>query len=161
MMGWNEILGVNIHEWNNSNELQPKQELAKSAIIHFWKGDINLMTDAVSGGYDVVNALHSETYLDYSYESLPLSRAYAFEPVPERLDKAFHHKVLGLSCQMWSEWIPAIDDMERQVFPRLAAYAEVGWTQKDKKSYTRFQSSLNNLLKRWDNLKIDYSINVE
>src|SRR5690554_6313765 len=61
MMGWNEILGVNVHDWSENMDLKTEQELAKSAIVHFWKGDIELMMEAVSRGYDVVNSLHSET----------------------------------------------------------------------------------------------------
>lgn len=149
MMGWNEILGVNVHEWNDDSELQVEQELAKSAIIHFWKGDVELMKKAVSKGYDVVNSLHSETYLDYNYKRLPLDRSYSFDPIPEDLDSTYHSKILGLGCQMWSEWIPSVDKMENQIFPRLAAYAEVGWTSKQRKSFSSFKRSLEKMKRRW------------
>lgn len=156
MMGWNEILGQNVHEWQNSEDLQVKQTLAKSAIIHFWKGSLELITKAVSGGYDVVNSYHAQTYLDYTYETIPLSKAYAFDPIPEGLDPKYNSKILGLGCQMWSEWIPTREKTDYQIFPRLAAYAEVGWTSKSNKDYDAFIKALNELENRWQLSGINY-----
>ena len=40
--------------------------------------------------------------------------------------------------------------MQRQVFPRIAAYAESGWTIENKKNFTRFSTSLSQILiPRW------------
>jgi hexosaminidase len=156
MMGWNEILGDNVHEWQPDENVQVKQKLAESAIVHFWKGNLELINKAVSNGYEVVNSYHSQTYLDYNYNTITMEKAYAFDPVPEELDTKYQSKILGLGCQMWSEWIPTVETMEAQVFPRLAAYAEVGWTAKDNKDFKRFNSSLLVMKKRWDMTGINY-----
>tara|TARA_R110000744_G_scaffold369755_1_gene480146 strand:- start:2219 stop:2428 length:210 start_codon:yes stop_codon:yes gene_type:complete len=50
---------------------------------------------------------------------------------------------------MWGEWIPEVKDMDRMVFPRLAAYAEVGWSSGKRKDYTVFRSNLSYLLEKW------------
>jgi hexosaminidase len=123
--------------------------LAKESVIHFWKGDIDLLTQAASNGYDIVNSLHSETYLDYTYKNLPLSRAYAFNPIPAKLNPKYHDKVIGTGCQMWGEWIPTDGEMHFQVFPRIAAYAEVGWTQSENKNFDEFVIALQKLKKYW------------
>lgn len=156
MMGWNEILGDNIHEWQDAADMHVKQKLANSAVIHFWKGSLELINKAVSNGYDVVNSYHAQTYLDYDYIGIPLSKAYAFDPIPEGLDPKYISKILGSGCQMWSEWISTVKQMNMQIFPRLAAYAEVGWTIKTAKDYDTFRNSLSLLEKRWDMLGIDY-----
>lgn len=161
MMGWNEILGGNVHEWQKAEDVKVSQKLAPSAIIHFWKGSLELVEKAVSDGYDVVNSVHSMTYLDYTYKSIPLSKAYSFDPVPEGLEEKYHHKILGTGCQMWSEWIPAVDQMNMQVFPRLAAYAEVGWSPKNVKQYDRFVDALSGLKKRWTLQGIKFYEGVE
>ena len=135
-----------------------KHEIAKSAIIYFWKGSLDLVNKAVSNGYEVVNSYHAQTYLDYDFTAIPLSKAYAFDPISEGLDPRFNSKILGSGCQMWSEWIPTVKQMELQVFPRLAAYAEVGWTTKTEKDYDIFLKSLSELKKRWDMLGINYTI---
>jgi hexosaminidase len=156
MMGWNEILGDNVHEWDKDNNMEVKEKLSKTAIIHFWKGSLELVNKAVANGHQVVNSLHSMTYLDYNYETIPLSKAYSFDPIPEGLDEKYNDKILGLGCQMWSEWIPTVAKMEHQIFPRIAAYAEVGWTSKTNKDYEVFLKSLNLYKKRWDFLGINY-----
>ena len=45
-------------------------------------------------------------------------------------------------CQMWCECVHTIAILYRQVFPRLAAYAEVGWTMDQNKDYERFKQAL-------------------
>jgi len=149
MMGWNEILGDNVHGQEVANA-EVKETLAKSAIIQFWKGNLELINKAVSNGYDVVNSYHAQTYLDYDYKTISLEKAYTFDPIPEGLDPKYNSKILGTGCQMWSEWLPTKEKMELQVFPRLAAYAEVGWTNKNRKDYNSFIQALSEMEKRWN-----------
>ena len=156
MMGWNEILEGNIHDLQNKEDTKVTKKLAKSAIIHFWKGNLELIEEAVSEGYDIVNSYHAQTYLDYNYKSISLTKAYSFDPIPEGLNTRYNSKILGLGCQMWSEWIPTVQQMNLQVFPRLAAYAEVGWTSKTEKDYPTFLKSILEMEKRWDLLGINY-----
>ena len=89
-----------------------KQELASGTIVHFWKGDTALVRKTIEKGYDVVNSYHEYTYLDYSYESIPMEKAYSFNPVPEGLTDDQKSKVLGLGCQMWGEFIPTEHESE-------------------------------------------------
>ena len=147
MMGWNEIMGVNIHKdfSDKKDEKNAETELAENVIVHFWKGDIELATDAAQKECGIVNALLTETYLDYTYESTSLKKAYSFNPIPEGLEEKYHENVYGLGCQMWTEWTPNNADVERQTFPRIAAYAEVGWTALDNKDFDRFKRALEKL----------------
>ncbi len=101
-----------------------------------------------------MNSHHIYSYLDYSYNEISLEKAYSFEPIPEGLDKQYHAKVLGSGCQMWSEWIPDVASMDKQVFPRLAAYAEVGWTATDNKDFNKFKSNLKLIQNYWKRLGI-------
>ena len=158
MMGWNEILGKNIHKdfGEKKNDKEAETELAKNAIVHFWKGDLGLLTDAAKKGYIIVNSLHSSTYLDYSYKGIPLKKAYNFNPIPNGLDEKYHKNIYGLGCQMWSEWTPTNPDIEIQTFPRIATYAEVGWTTLDNKNYESFKVALKKMQKHWDSLGINY-----
>ena len=159
MMGWNEIMGHNLHEYQDEADTRTEQKLAKETVVHFWKGDVRLATQAASMGYDIVNSLHSETYLDYSYKNLPLSRAYAFDPIPSGLAPEYHDKVIGTGCQMWGEWIPTNGHMHFQAFPRIAAYAEIGWTQKENKNFDDFSVALQGLKKRWTQKGIYFAPN--
>lgn len=158
MMGWNEILGKNIHQdfEEKKDDKEAETELAKNAIIHFWKGDLALLSEAAKNGYAIVNSLHSSTYMDYSYTSIPLEKAYNFNPIPDGLELQYHDNIYGLGCQMWSEWTPTNADVERQAFPRIAAYAEVGWTDLENKDYDSFKIALKKMQKHWDTLGINY-----
>lgn len=151
MMGWNEITGDKLHEYqSDADTKEVGQELAPGTIVHFWKGDPALIKKTIEKGYDVVNSYHEYTYLDYSYESIPLEKAYAFNPVPEGLTDEQKANVLGLGCQMWGEFIPTVESMNLKVYPRLAAYAEVGWTDTSAKDYKRFLNNLDSFLQKWN-----------
>ena len=158
MMGWNEILGKNIHTdfAEKKGDQEAETELAKNVIVHFWKGDLELLTDAAKKGYSIVNSLSNSTYLDYNYTSIPLEKAYNFDPIPKGLDTQYHKNIYGMGCQMWSEWTPTNTDVEKQVFPRIAAYAEVGWTPLENKDYDSFKIALKKMQKHWSSLGINY-----
>ncbi|TWF34875.1 hexosaminidase [Chitinophaga polysaccharea] len=157
MTGWNEIMGSKLHEYTDNKDNTVTEKLASGTIVQFWKGELNLINDAVSKGYDVVNSYHALTYLDYSYQDISLEKAYNFDPIPAGLDPKYHAQILGTGCQMWGEWIPDVKSMNRQVFPRLAAYAEDGWSQVASKNFTQFQQALQYFYTRWDKEAIRYN----
>lgn len=155
MMGWNDIMGAKLHDYNN--DAPPVTgSLARSTIVQFWKGDLDMVKEAVSKGYHVVNSYHEFTYLDYSYKSISLEKAYSFDPIPEGLEPQYHQQILGLGCQMWGEWIPTETSTYEMTFPRIAAYAEVGWTEKEKKDFNRFKQTLTDFYSRWADEGIDF-----
>lgn len=155
MAGWNEITGEQIHDYQNNPE-EIKQKLAEGTIVQYWQGEVNRIKKTIEQGYDVINAFHSNTYLDYSYELIPLEKAYAFNPIPENLPKELHCHVIGSGCQMWGEFTPTAERVYYQTFPRIAAFAEVGWTENAQKDYARFSKSLQPLLKRWEGKGYQY-----
>lgn len=135
MMGWNEITG-DLHPRENANE--EGKQLAKSSIVHFWEGDLGLIKKAIEKGYDVVNSDRHHTYLDYYYDYTPLEKAYKFNPIPDGLTPEQAKKIKGIGCQMWGEKIREVKTMNYYIYPRIAAYAECGWTRNENKDYERF-----------------------
>ena len=157
MMGWNEITGAQLHEYQSDQDTkESSQKLSEGTIVHFWKGDSALIVNTIKDGYDVVNSTHNFTYLDYTYESIPLSKAYSFNPIPSGLPSELEDKVLGMGCQMWGEFIPTVESMQKKVFPRIAAYAESAWTIPSNKNYESFRESLPYFLNRWDKNGVAY-----
>jgi len=159
MMGWNEIMGKNIHKGfeEKKHDKDAETALAPNVIVHFWKGDVKLATEAAQKGYGIVNSLHSNTYLDYGYKSISLKKAYSFDPIPNGLEPKYYQNIYGLGCQMWSEWTPTNNDVERQTFPRIAAYAEVGWTDEKRKDYEVFRNNLKSFLEYWKKKGINHA----
>jgi hexosaminidase len=149
MMGWNEILGKNLHADDKIQFTDPSQKIASNVIVHFWKGELDEMTQAAKDGYMLVNSYHSYTYLDYSYDVIPLEKAYGYDPLPDGLPEEYEKNIMGLGCQMWGEWIPTVADMEEKVFPRIAAYAEVGWSLPENKDYNDFLKRLSPVIQKW------------
>lgn len=150
MMGWNEITGAKLHEYQSDEDTKDvSQKLADGTIVHFWKGDTALIGQTVEKGYDIVNSFHQFTYLDYNYKRLPLSKAYSFNPIPKGLSKDLEERVLGMGCQMWGEFIPTIQSMEEKLFPRMVAYAECAWTKDSNKDFDRFKDHLSYYYDRW------------
>ena len=158
-MGWNDIMGQNIHGYadNTDGDYAIKKELDPKTIVHFWKGDSVLIGEAVSKGFDVVNAYHVFTYIDYDYNAIPLEKSYSFDLMPSGLPVSLYSKILGLSCQMWGGSVCTIETHEKrykQIFPRLAAYAEVGWTFNENKDWIRFSFNVDILKEGWKKLGI-------
>lgn len=158
MMGWNEILGHDVNGDGGGKAAAGK--LDPNAVIHFWKGGAELAKNAIRNGHQIVNSLHSFTYLDYSYGSISLGKAYSFEPVFDGLEPEYRDHVIGLGCQTWSEWIPTVEKLHYQAFPRACAFAEVGWTPREKKNFKDFKERLNNYGKIMDLQGIHYAKNV-
>ena len=148
MMGWNEIMGHNLHDWAKEVK-NAKTKLSKKAIIHFWKGNPENLKSAIDVGHELVNSNHSFTYLDYTYEQISLEKAYSFNPIPADFSKEEAAQILGLGTQMWGEWTPTAKEVYSQTFPRIAAYAETGWTFTKNKNYERFKTTLPTLFNRW------------
>jgi hexosaminidase len=157
IMGWNEITGDQVH---GGSAGKGTSKLSPDAVVQFWKGSTDQMTAAIRAGHDTVNSTHSSTYLDYPYGKIPLSRAYAFNPIPRGLEDKYKAKVVGLGCQMWGEWIQSVERMEFQVYPRIFAYAEAAWTKPDRKDYKSFAQRLPGALERLDILGIRYGRGV-
>jgi len=142
VMGWNEILDEKVKE---------------DLICQYWfRGKQKVVEHLQKGGNSIMSNF-KYAYLDHSYSFTPLRLAYDFEPIPKKLHKQYHKHVLGLEALMWGEFVPNIKRLEWQTFPRLIAFSEVGWTQKDKRKFKYFQKRLGVLLKRFDLLGINYA----
>lgn len=158
LIGWNEILGFDVNNYDSQkNEASGAVKIPKSAIIQFWKGDLNLAEKAVENDYHVINSTHWLTYLDYPFESITMRKAYNFDPVFSGLSPEKQNMVLGFGTQMWTEWVPTITKLHQQVFSRLIAYSEVGWTQLKNKDFESFLNRLTPILEKLDALEVDYT----
>ena len=152
MMGWNEILGSDVH--NDGGRGAALGKLDASAIIHFWYGSDKIAANAIREGRQVVNSTSHMTYINKGYDKLPLSKSYSFEPVFAGLNPEQQKNVIGLGCQVWTEWIADVEKLHRHVFPRIAAYAETGWTRKEDKNFQDFRRRLTGYEKILDALGI-------
>ncbi|TET61002.1 MAG: beta-N-acetylglucosaminidase [Promethearchaeota archaeon] len=139
--------------WNDALN----KNLDGKPICQYWLRRMKEVREYLKKGGDVIMSNFKFTYLDHAYSFTPLNLAYKFEPIPKKLEKKYHKHVLGLEAPMWGEYIPNIKRLEWQTFPRLIAFAEIGWTPKLKKNFNSFQERLNIFLKRFDIIGINYA----
>ncbi|MFI8101787.1 beta-N-acetylhexosaminidase [Streptomyces sp. NPDC086023] len=123
LIGWDEIL---------------EGGLADGAAVSSWRGYAGGIA-AAGAGHDVVMCPEQQVYLDHRQDGGPdepvpigyvrtLEDVYRFEPVPPELDAAAAAHVLGAQANVWTEVMEDQSRVDYQVFPRLAAFAEVVWS---------------------------------
>ncbi|MET7442056.1 family 20 glycosylhydrolase, partial [Streptomyces sp. NPDC005568] len=123
LIGWDEIL---------------EGGLAAGAAVSSWRGYQGGIT-AARAGHDVVMCPEQQVYLDHRQhggedEPVPigyvrtLEDVYRFEPVPPELTPEEARHVLGTQANVWTEVMEDQARVDYQVFPRLAAFAEVAWS---------------------------------
>jgi hexosaminidase len=130
-IGWNQILN---------------QSLDKATIIQWWAGRRGKLVKSLNGGREIIISKISHNYLDYNYLVFPMHRFYNYEPIPRKLEQEYHKNILGVEAELWTEWVPNLERLGWQAFPRLFASAEVGWTQKELKNFSHFKERIPNLL---------------
>ncbi|BAJ28687.1 MULTISPECIES: beta-N-acetylhexosaminidase [Kitasatospora] len=123
LIGWDEIL---------------EGGLAPGAAVSSWRGYDGGIA-AANAGHDVVMCPEQHVYLDHRQadgddEPIPvgwvrtLEDVYRFEPVPPQLDEAAAAHVIGTQANLWTEFMYSGRDVDYKAFPRLAALAEVAWS---------------------------------
>lgn len=134
LLGWDEILDGG---------------LAPNATVMSWRG--------VEGGLKAIEAVHKAImtpgefcYID-SYQDapdtqpeaiggyLPLEKIYSYNPIPENISEEKTDLIYGVQANLWSEYIPTEKDVERMVYPRLLALAEVAWSDPSHKDFIDFR----------------------
>ena len=93
--------------------------------------------EAAKQGHDVVMSTNKSCYLNY--RGLAIEKCYAFEPTPPELSSEKAKHILGLEPCLWGFPQHRHDEL---VFPRLCAFAEVGWSPKDARDWAGFKARL-------------------
>jgi len=140
IIGWDEIL---------------QGGLPAGAAVMSWRG-IEGGIAAAQSGHDVVMSPTSHCYFDYTYERIDTRHAYAYEPVPEELDAAQGRHILGVQANFWSHINREPDEVDTQIFPRLLAIAERGWSPEGARSWEDFRRRVEAHLPRLRAMGIRY-----
>ncbi|MFH8633750.1 beta-N-acetylhexosaminidase [Streptomyces lydicus] len=154
LIGWDEIL---------------EGGLAEGAAVSSWRGYAGGIAAAKSG-HDVVMCPEQQVYLDHRQDPSPdepvpigfvrtLEDVYRFEPVPPELTAEQAAHVLGTQANAWTEVMDTQARLDYQVFPRLAAFAEVAWSRLPApadRDYQDFTRRMAVHYARLDALGVDY-----
>ncbi|MGW6096409.1 beta-N-acetylhexosaminidase [Streptomyces sp. NPDC055157] len=123
LIGWDEIL---------------EGGLPDGAAVSSWRGYAGGIA-AAEAGHDVVMCPEQQVYLDHRQaggpdEPMPigyvrtLEDVFRFDPVPPGLTEEAAGHILGTQANVWTEVMQNRSRVDYQVFPRLAAFAEVAWS---------------------------------
>ncbi|MFI9111479.1 beta-N-acetylhexosaminidase [Streptomyces venezuelae] len=154
LIGWDEIL---------------EGGLAAGAAVSSWRGYGGGIA-AAEAGHDVVMCPEQHVYLDHRQapgedEPMPigyvrtLEDVYRFEPVPPGLSPEAAAHILGTQANVWTEVMENRSRVDYQVFPRLAAFAEVAWSAlpaPEARDHADFARRMRTHYRRLDALGVDY-----
>jgi hexosaminidase len=152
LIGWDEIL---------------EGGLAPNAWVMSWRGEAGGI-EAAKQKHNVIMTPNSYVYLDYyqgkpSLEPLaiggylPLDKVYSYNPMPAELTAEEASYIKGVQANVWTEYISTPEKAEYMSLPRMAALAEVAWTDYALKNYADFQKRMETQYKRYDLKGINYS----
>ena len=139
IIGWDEIL---------------EGDLEEGATVMYWRGTRNNNgVKAAENGHDVIMTPNTYCYLDY-YQSedieneplaiggnLPLEKVYSLDPYAGLSEGARKH-ILGVQCNLWTEYIATPEYLEYMLLPRMIAVSEVQWCTPENRDIDRFKSAL-------------------
>ncbi|MBN9295748.1 MAG: beta-N-acetylhexosaminidase [Filimonas sp.] len=148
VIGWDEIL---------------EGKLDSSAIIMSWRGEKGGIKAAKQKHYVVMtpdNVCYFNKYQtkDKNVDKLkipgyiPLDMVYNYNPVPkETADAGLSNYILGAQANLWTEYIPDVQQLEYMLFPRMTALSETLWSGENGKDFTDFKRRLKaNIIPRYN-----------
>jgi len=139
MIGWDEIL---------------EGGLAPGATVMSWRGTRGGLA-AARAGHDVVMAPNTYTYFDYTYHTTPTQKVYSYNPA-EGFTAAMARHILGVEACMWTHIAVTERAIDYQIYPRLLALSEVGWSPQQSREWSGFDHRLRSELPRLQALGVTY-----
>lgn len=141
VMGWDEL----------TNSVVPK-----GAVVFGWQGYGKAALKAAELGHRFVMTPARVLYfIRYQgpqwFEPLTyfgnntLKDVYDYEPVQKEWKPEYESLLMGVQGSMWTEFCNTPDDVTYQIFPRLAALAEIAWSPKNTKNWKNFLKALDNV----------------
>ncbi len=134
LLGWDEILDGG---------------LAPNATVMSWRG-VDGGLKAIESGHKAIMSPGEFCYIDAYQDApdtqpeaiggyLPLEKVYSYNPLPANITKEKAKLLYGVQANLWTEYIPTEKAVERMIYPRLLALAEVGWSEPSRKDYKEFR----------------------
>ena len=123
------------------NEILMSENWTKDMQIQYWTlQHRNTMEKfAQAGGHWIYSDMF-ELYFDYPYSMTPMKKVYKTIPHLGKHQVSDNEGLLGLEACLWSEHIKESEQLEKLLFPRIYALAELGWC--GMRNYREFEMRL-------------------
>lgn len=153
LVGWDEIIN---------------SKMPEDAIVMGWRGNGDAGYKAGEMGHRfVMTPARSLYFIRYQgpqwfepttyFGNVTLKDVYEYEPLPDELDKNVAKNLLGVQACLWTEFVTNPKEANYMTYPRLDALAELGWTSKKNRNFEAFIPRLDEMLKRYEYMQIDYA----
>lgn len=150
MIGWDEVALANFKP---------------GSIAQYWAKAENAKMAVDKGGKVIVSPA-KKAYLDMKYDStttlglkwagyIEVDTAYQWDPAM-MVDGVNKEHILGIEAPLWTETVTNMEELEYLVFPRLLAYAEIGWSPGDVRQWEDFRRRLARHKDRLETLGVGY-----
>ena len=94
-------------------------------------------------------------YFDMSHSTVPVKKVYKYNIAKSGFINS--KNVLGVEFETWAEWIVNESAWQFTVYPRIFAFAEVAWTEDEKKNFKDFYKRLDFFKAYMRSKNINYS----
>ncbi len=81
---------------------------------------------------------------------------YAYNPILPGLTPEQEKLIQGIQCNMWSEYIPSMQQWEYLAFPRVIVLAEKAWTPRENTHIQHFETRLQRQYPYLDKQKVNF-----
>lgn len=140
VMGWDELTNATLPE---------------DVIIYGWQGMGKAALKAAEQGHRFIMTPARALYLiryqgPQWFEPITyfgnntLKDVYDYEPVQSDWKPQYESLLMGVQGSLWTEFCNTPQDVDYLLFPRLAAVAEIAWSEKDKRDWPHFLKAVDN-----------------
>ncbi len=139
--------------------------LADNAVVQYWSKDENALI-GVGQGAKVIMSPASRAYLDMKYDSttvlglnwagtIEVDHGYNWNPAT-LVEGIGRENILGVEAPLWTETLTNMNEIEQLAFPRIAGYAEIGWSRPDGREWDEYKVRLAQQRERYQILGINF-----
>ncbi len=121
------------------NESLAGDSLPEDTTVQMWMDPKKHSVRWANRAHSVITSDFYHYYCDYPYFMTPLKKTYNFNPVLKGVAPVMEKYIAGVEAPIWTEYIYDFEKLCYMFFPRFAAVAENGWTQKEKLNYESFE----------------------
>ena len=157
IVGWEEVMDAH---------------LSKGAVVFDWHGFGHGALKADKQGHRFVATPAGTMYLNtyqgpqwnesiYSFGGVNTLRdIYHYEPIERYWTMSMRANLLGVQASLWTEFCERTEDVDCLLYPRLAAVAEVAWSDPIVKRWERFLMAVDDCQERWKLKGIEPSMSM-
>ena len=150
MLGWDEIL-----------DGTPSKDITVIA----WTSQKASIRSAKEGHKTVVapitNFYFSNPRINQITGIPSIKRVYDVNPAFAELTDSEKANVIGAEGCIWTEWVPDTKKLEWELLPRLAALAEVQWTNQEQREFGSFAERLLHMHDIYRKMNLNYKEDIE